>query len=319
MLAQGQSIVWARPGFGKEEPSTFYVLDKSKITYDDDIETILTARNENNKIAKEKILYDEEGLNEKIPIKELMFFNDMPNCIDSDNLFLTGSRLDGLSQTLKNTNDSLIAKNVILKTNGKEMIKGKGAGVQMTPEENKEAKRLMNTRYGLGVGRSRSFITKADVEWKSMHIALRDLGLDESVKVDGNLIYTALHIPKDILSLEAKKTTYNNFKESMVSYIQNEMQSFVDGFCEVINKHFSNGEIVLKGDYEAMPIMQFILIERYEGVKKRAEALKSLIDAGIPDKIALDMVGLDDKIQLKKPENGEETNGETDTQGSEEN
>ena len=84
-------------------------------------------------------------------------------------------------------------------------------------DDKKKAESFLQNNYGVGFDRSRGFVTKANINYTTMHIALRDLGLDESVKVDGNLIYTGLHVPKDILSLEAKKTTYNNFKESMIS------------------------------------------------------------------------------------------------------
>ena len=80
-------------------------------------------------------------------------------------------------------------------------------GFPLDGDDQEEAKRIFNIGYGLSPKRDRAFITRSNVKWQSMHIALRDLGLDESTKVDGNIVYTALHIPKDILSLEAKKTT----------------------------------------------------------------------------------------------------------------
>jgi len=162
---------------------------------------------------------------------------------------------------------------------------------------------MFNTGYGLSKSRKRGLITKANISWQSLHIALRDLGLDESVKVDGNIIYTALHIPKDILSLEAKKTTYNNFKESMVSYIQNEIQSSLDSFCEVINKSIPDGDWRLTGNYNNLPVMQFVKLERYDAVKKQADALKALLDAGIPPEVALVMVDLPKTTKLvEKPD-----------------
>ena len=161
-------------------------------------------------------------------------------------------------------------------------------------------KRLFNVNYGLAKNRSRSLITKANVNWQSLHIALRDLGLDESVKVDGNIIFTALHIPKDILSLEAKKTTYNNFKESMVSYIQNEQQSSLDSFCEVFNKGIKYKNLKLVGTYEHLPVMQFIKKQKYESAELQGKALKALLDAGVPDEVALELVDLPKNTKLAK-------------------
>ncbi|MCP4977134.1 MAG: hypothetical protein GY931_13320, partial [Maribacter sp.] len=56
----------------------------------------------------------------------------------------------------------------------------------------------------------------------------------------------------------------------------------------------------LHGTYEKMPIMQFILIERYDGIQKKATALSMLRNAGIPDEIALEIAGFDKNIQLKE-------------------
>ena len=150
------------------------------------------------------------------------------------------------------------------------------ANAEAGAKEKEDAEKLFFTNYGLGTNRKRGLITKAELKWQSLHIALRDLGLDESVKVDGNLIYTAMHIPKDILSLEAKKTTYNNFKESMVSYIQNEQQPSVDAFSAVFQELLKDKNLKLVGSYEHLPIMQFILLERYEGLTLKGEALSAL-------------------------------------------
>jgi len=299
-IANGVAILYKKTILGfPDDASATYLLDYNKITWPDNFNTSFSASNEKNPIGKVKVFY-KKGSDEELQISldELYFFYDMPNAIDSKNQFKCKSRIDGLKQTLINTADSLVAKNIILKTNGKEMISSGGDGFPMGPEEKEEAQRLMNNRYGLSSNRSRSLVTKANLTWKSLHIAIRDLGLDESVKVDGNMIYTALHIPKDILSLEAKKTTYNNFKESMVSYIQNETQSTLDAFCQVINTSSNDKKWKLKGSYDHLPVMQFIMLERYDVVKKQGDALKALLDNGVPSDIALEMCGMDKTMKL---------------------
>lgn len=308
-IANGVAVLYKKSVIGlPNEVGAVYLLDFNKISWPDDFKTNMSIKNSDNNIRKKKVIYDKNGENIEIAIDDLYFFYDMPNAFDIKNSFKCKSRLDGLKQTLINTSDSLVAKNIILKTNGKEMISGTNGGFPLSDDEKQEAQRLMNNRYGLSSNRSRSLVTKADMTWKSLHIAVRDLGLDESVKVDGNIIYTALHIPKDILSLEAKKTTYNNFKESMVSYIQNETQSTLNAFCEVINTTSSDKKWKLKGTYDHLPVMQFIMLEKYDVVKKQGEALKALIDMGVPDDIALEMCGMDKTITLTPPKQVKPTN-----------
>lgn len=316
MIAQGKAVVYSKKIIGMEQPEAYYLLNSDLIKWPYNFKTKMFIDSKNDTFLNTEVVYDVNGENKSIKIKDLLFFYDLPNCLDDKNFFKTGSRIDGLKQTLINTADSLTAKNIILKTNGKELITGDKAGFPLGEEEKLEAESLFNTGYGLGKSRKRGLITKANLTWKSLHIALRDLGLDESVKVDGNLIYTALHIPKDILSLEAKKTTYNNFKESMVSYIQNEIQSSMDAFTSVLQREIEEPHFKLVGNYEHLPIMQFVLIERYDGVKKKAEALKALLDSGIPSEIALEMCGFDRTLELTPPKQTENGSTQPTTNGA---
>lgn len=299
-IAEGKAVVWLRRTTGMNTPTSMYLLDPNLIEYPEEFRTSLTKSSKNNNVKNKRIIYDRDGENESIPFRDLLFFYDLPNGLNTENMFETKSRLDGLRQTLVNTLDSLEAKNVILKTNGKELITAdaKAGSFPLTDDEKKDVEDTLQNNYGSGKNRKRGIVTKSNLKWQSLHIALRDLGLDESIKVDGNLIYTALHIPKDIISLEAKKTTYNNFKESMVSYIQNEMQPTLDSFLATMNVLLDDNRYKLVGTYEKMPIMQFILIERYDGIQKKATALSMLRNAGIPDEIALDMAGFDSTIEL---------------------
>ena len=303
-IAQGVCVIYKKSIIGFDTPKQLYVLDYDLIEWPQGFETLKTKRID-DKVLNMNIIYDLHGENLTIKIKDLLFLYDLPNCMNK-NPFKVKSRCDGLKQTLINTNDSLLAKNIILKTNGKELITGKKDGFPLDPDEKKNLESLWNNTLGLGFNRKRGVITKADLTWKSLHIALRDLGLDESVKIDGNLIYTALHIPKDILSLEAKKTTYNNFKESMVSYIQNEMQASLNSFIAVF-QNLLDENFTLRGTYEHMPIMQFILIERYKGIKGQADALMALRKAGLPDDIALEKSGFDKNIELAELQQNEES------------
>ena len=313
-IAEGQAIVWIRRVTGVPKPEALYLLNPNLIEFPDEFRTGMPSRNETNKVKNTHIVYDKEGENQSIPIRDLLFFYDLPNCLNTENCFKVRSRMDGLKQTLINTKDSLLAKNIILKTNGKELITGdKSTGkFPLSDDEKIDVETLFHNNYGLGANRKRGIVTMASLKWQSLHIALRDLGLDESVKVDGNLIYTALHLPKDILSLEAKKTTYNNFKESMVSYIQNEMQPTLDAFLAVMQPLVTEKNLKLGGSYEHMPIMQFVLIERYEGIEQRGLALSALRNAGLPDELALEICGFEKGTKLseiiKPQENGSGTN-----------
>ena len=302
-ISQGKAVIWTKRIIGFDDIDSLYLLRDDLITYPQDFVTEMGFKSDYKNLEDKKIIYDKDGLNISIKFKDLLFIYDLPNVVNQKNMFVNGSRIDGLQQTLTNTNDSLIAKNIILKSNGKEMLSSAGgaAGTMMPfgEKEQNEAQLKFNVGFGLGKGRSRLFMTKSNVNWKSLHVALRDLGLDESTKVDANIIYTALHIPKDILSLEAKKTTYNNFKESMTSYIQNAIQSQANDICETFRSQLEEGE-ELRATYDHLPVMEFILKERYEAVALRAKALNDLLKTGVPDEIALDLCGFPKNLKLNE-------------------
>ena len=304
-IVRGNAPVYFKKAVGFDVPDAMYVLDPYRIEWPDGFVTPLDFDTRDPAVANVYVKYkqtDDPRMDIQIQLKDIMFLFDMPNVKKSKNMFLTGSRIDGLKQTLDNTVDSLVAKNIILRSNGKEMLSADGgAAFPMDSDEKEEAKRVFNVGYGLTPNRSRAFITRSNVKWQSMHIALRDLGLDESTKVDGNIVFTALHIPKDIMSLEAKKTTYNNFKESMTSFIQNDMTTMLNDFVENFNVHLGGG-IKLVGTYAHMPVMQHLRIEEYKVVNLQADALLKLRKAGVPDKEALGMAGMDETIQLEEYE-----------------
>lgn len=322
MLAQGKAVAYLQRstvGGGRmSEIDSIYFLDSDKIEYPEGFKTSMIRKSKSSEMMRQKIVYDKGGDDEKeIRMSDLLFFYDMPNGMNK-NKVENESRIQGIRQVLINTIDAQCAKNIILKTNGKEILSGKGGSdFPLTKDEMDNAKRAFNQGYGLGIGRSRLYITKSDVNWKSAHVPLRDLGLDDSNKVDGNIIYTALHIPKDILSLEAKKTTYNNFKESMTSYIQNEIQPSAKAADMVYQKLLEREpDLEVYTSFDHMPIMQHVKKEQYETAGIRAESLKKLLSAGLPQEIALDLCGFDKNTKLEDIQLEETNSTQTEQDGS---
>jgi len=309
-LARGYVVLYSKKGISADKTDSLFVLDPELISYPEDFISPFSFRSRDEEILNQSVVYDKHGDSIKIQLKDLIYLFDLPSGFSQckmvksrsgtkiSNKLVSPSRIDGIKQTCYNTQDSLIAKNIVLKTNGKEMLSAKSGGFPLQGKEQREAETFVNQGYGLGWNRNRTLLTKSSLDWKSMHIAVRDLGLDESIKVDGNIIFTALMIPKDIMSIEAKKTTYNNFKESMTSFIQNEMVSMMNDFTSSINKYLLQDGLELVGNYDHLPVMGFVDSEKYGAVKMRAEALMALRQVGVPDDIALDLLGLESSMRL---------------------
>lgn len=320
-IVRGSVVVAFESAVGfEDEPDAMFVLDPKRIEYPDGFKTPTSREVNDPMVANQIVRYrqDSNPDNDKLyKIKNLMYLYDSPNIKNPKNKFLTGSRCDGLKQTLDNTVDSLIAKQIILRSNGKELLSSKSNGsFPMTPEDKMDAEKMFNLGYGTAKNRARALITKADVSWQSMHVALRDLGLDESTKVDGNIVFTALHIPKDILSLEAKKTTYNNFRESMTSFIQNGITSMALDFAISLQVYLGLTDVTIVPTYEHLPVMQHLMKEKYSVKKLQAETLGLLRAAGMPDEEALEEAGFDKNIKLNEyVHQGNQENDDDDESG----
>ena len=251
-----------------------------------------------------------------------MFFYDLPNYLN-ENPFDVKSRLDGLKQTLINSIDSAKAKNIIIKSNGKELITGQKDGFPLTPDEKKDVEDRFNGSYGVGYNRKRGIVTKANIKWQSLHIIARDLGHDEGTKTDASVIFAALHIPNDVYSITGAKSTYKNANASLISYIQNEMMPTLNSFIETIQPLFGDN-YYLKGDYNHLPVMLPSLTITYQNLSLQMKALNDARMTGINDKDALEMVGLPRTLELKpvKPlsstgENQEQEEENNDNQNEE--
>ena len=305
-MARGSAVLYGRRGVGREEVDSIYVLDPHLIKYPKDFIAPTAFKRREEAILNQVVVYDPHGENLKIRLRDLVYLYDQPSGFSNTkpllgkgdgsteirNRFTTKSRVDGIKQTLINTLDSHIAKNIILKTNGKEIVSGESNGMPLNPAEKEEAERVFNSKYGLSWGRRRTLVVKGALRWQSAHIAVRDLGLDESTKIDATVVFNALGIPKDIYSIESKKTTYNNFKESMSSFIQNSIYSIMLDFTESLNKYWIEDNYELVGTYDHLPIMNFLELEKLQALNAKADAILKLRQAGVPDELIVELAEL---------------------------
>jgi hypothetical protein len=289
-MANGVGVLWEKKSFGTTRVNSLYSLDFSLIEFPDEISKgKYPNQNVSGRTTSMKVKYDGGGENIDIPIDDLMFFYDMPNGVDSKNPYNSTSRLDGVKQTLFNTVDSELAKSIIIKSNGKELISGEKQGFPLVGDEKNKVEDSYNQRSL----KRRGIITNASLKWQSLHIIMRDLGHDEGIKTDASIIFAALHLPSDVYSIAGAKSTYKNANQSLVSYIQNEMLSTIESFVETVNASlFANDSYELVGSYDHLPVMLAFATINIENAKKQGEALTALRSAGVPDELALELCQL---------------------------
>lgn len=268
-------------------------LDASLIEWPQNFKTRFVTLPDDVQAAQESTFkYDKNGQNLNISVNEIIPFYDLPNGLKSKNLLIAPSRLDGLKKPLTNIRLAFDAKNIAIKTNGKEMFSNKTASqIQAVPlgdEEEKEIREKTNNEYGLGMHRSRSIVTNADIAWQSLHIPLKELGLDESVVKDAQMIVTAFNISRELINFGEKGAKYENQVQATIGFIQGVVQDNIDDICNSITSfmELKPGE-KLVGSLDHLPIMQSVKVKMTEALKKKIETFKLMVDSGIKREDAL--------------------------------
>lgn len=289
-----------------KDVTALYNLDVSKVLFPKDFQTPFVFSNtEADNVKNSVFTYDKEGLDLTIATQRIIPFFDLPNGIADSNMLVSPSRLDSLVKPLSNISAAFEAKNIVIGSNGKELFTNQtNVGGQAFPiqvGEKQDIQNKFNFKFGLGLGRSRSVISNANIKWQSLHINLADLGLDESVIKDAQMIVKAFNIPNELISFDGKGAKYENQIQATIGFIQSVAQDVVDDIANSITSYFKLENETLIASFDHLPIMQTVENKKADTVKKKADALKALLDAGITEDDALNALNMNDMNFKTKP------------------
>lgn len=298
------AVAFKRP----QDLDAIYNLNAALITWPKGFKTrfVFTDGDVENALDS-KFIYDKTGQNIMLSVNDIIPFYDLPNGLNSENMLIAPSRLDGLKKPLTNIARAFDAKNIAIKTNGKELFKNRSssqvASVPLKQEERDDITEKTEMQYGMATNRSRSIITNADIEWQSLHINLKDLGLDDSVVKDAQMIVSAYNIPKELISFDGKAAKYENQLQATVGFIQGVIQDNVDDICLSLMSYLemNDGE-VLTASFDHLPIMQHAKAQQTKSTKEKIETFKLMIDAGVEPQSALTYLELSE-LDLKQIDN----------------
>lgn len=264
-----------------------YNLKPSLIEFPEDFcsklpETISEAKEE----LEKTFWYDRYGQNMVLTFRDIMPFYDLANGLQQvgqlQNNWVSPSRLDALREPITNIEKAFAAKNIVISSNGKEMFinrtAGKMATIPMSEKEKKSILNKLNTKLGLGKGRDRSIITNSDIAWQSLHIRLKELGLDESVIADATMILTAFGIPPELISVSGSSSTFENQAKAIINFVQSRIQVDVNDFCSTFNSRYGTK---LEGSFDHLPIMRENEKSKALSMKSIMAGLKQMVDTGI--------------------------------------
>ena len=262
-----------------------YNLKPDLIEFDKDFEKgFIRSKSDLTKFNSQKIIYDKDGQNIKLSVGDILPFYDLANGL-IDNPMMSPSRIDALKMQISNIQRACDAKNIVIQTNGKELITNETVGnvakLPLNPQETQEIKRLLDAKggeYGVGSNKSRSIVTNSALKHQSLHIPLKDLGLDESVIKDAQTIINALNIPPELFSLDGTSATFENQEKAVIHFLQSKIQVELDDFTDTFNDVYKT-RLVAKLDH--LPIMRSNEKAKIASLRSLAFGLKILVEAGI--------------------------------------
>lgn len=232
-----------------------------------------------------------DGTVKKYKLSELLVFPDMTNSLG--NWYDSSSRLESLYKIVQNSEGALDAKNVNLFFSRKFLVAGKQSpeDIYEQPLTNEEKKSI----EGSTLSRKTVTAVKSMVDIKRYVDDMAKLKLDESYASDLMLIGNMFNIPKDVMDILAKGSTYENQEKAIGRHVGYSIQPKGDDLANGLENYFGydarDMDIYMSWDH--LPFMQVFEKERAEVNKTKSETLKNLLSLGIEKQSALDYLELD--------------------------
>jgi hypothetical protein len=291
--------VYQRPygSAGSENAKALFNLNPQFIEFPDKFESSLIFTDAD--IAK----FNEQIFKYKEPdgkdIKEIEFGNIIPfydtgNSIDTNdtqrNPLISPSRIMSIIKPISNSNLALDAENVMIQTNGRELFMGGaergfnlGAALPMEHDDKSNIEKNLIDDYGVTGMKKRAMATNQRIEWQSLHIKLKELGLHESISNNANLIREAFSVPNELYKAFQSGSTYENQKEALISFVQSTIQPIADDLASSWASFFKLKEknLNLVASFEHLPVMQHTEEKKAEKILKISTAFQRLVAAGI--------------------------------------
>ncbi len=281
---------------------SFYNLNTTFLKFDTNFETrfenITGFQNLKMDENLNIIEYDDGIKKTEFNINDLIFIKDIP--INRGKNYLRGvSKINSLLLPLSNITKALESKDVILDTNGRELITKSGTDLDTKPLAKGEISNIEKifSKFGVGRHRKRLKVHNAELKYQSLHIELAELGLDESVLNDVIKITDNFGMPLELAEYRTKKVTLggDKIKELEQRFYTNILQKEVDILVAKLNKKFFDGTDNLRivGDFNHLPIFTENEQKKRENQKLTADLILTYRNLGFPDEQIEEILEID--------------------------
>lgn len=297
-----------------ENVVALFNLNPELIKYPKNFKTpMLYTEEDINNFFQTQVQYKDDNNEISLAIGDLVYFYDVAAGLKGGNQLKSPSRITAVMKSISNIEIAMDSENVMLQTNGREMFsggQGKGSsGIVMpmkTADRNEITDKLINV-YGMSKDKVKSIVTEQGINWQSLHIAIKDLGLHESTTKNAAIIRSAFGIPETVFKLYLEKgDTFENKKEGEVELIQNVGQTHLNDFCRTLNEYFKYTEQgkTFKASFTHLESMQYIEERKKRSFLTFATAVEKLTRAGFSTSQIQQALN-ESNIEIELEENGE--------------
>jgi hypothetical protein len=220
------------------------------------------------------------GVVNVLKFSNLYIFTDLSGGV-SGNWLKGNSRLDALYQIAVNSDLALKSKGTNLKYSQKFLVSGQHDPKDTTSRPMSDTEKD-SIEDSLENGRKVN-ATKSKIDMQQMVSNLAQLKLDEAFESDLVKVANMYGIPKDVIDILAKGSTYENQEKSLGKFINyNEapkVQQMTDTYENILN------EEDLRGSFKHLPFNSVFEVEKIANRKIELESLKIAQELGVDEKI----------------------------------
>lgn len=289
-----------------ENDPYIYWLNNSRIDFPEELiaeldKHIMSPKTYDQISDKKITYYYQDGTHKKYALSEILVLPDMTNSLG--NWYDSPSRLDALYKVIENSDSALDAKNINLFFSRKFLVAGKQdpENIYDQPLSNPEKQSVERTTL------TDKPITavKSMVDIKRYVDDMAKLKLDDSYTADLITIGNMYNIPKEVLDVMAKGSTYENQEKAIGRHVGYSIQPKGDDLTNGIINYFGYDDkrLEMSITWDHLPFMQVFEKEKADVNKTKSDTLKNLLSLGIDKQSALDYLEMD--MEFKTNEDGD--------------
>ena len=249
--------------FTSEQKKVFGQITFSSKKKRDLLEGTFKYRNDNNEVNV-------------LSFKNLYVFTDMSGGV-SGNWLKGNSRLDALYQIAINSQLALQSKGTNLKYTEKFLVSGQHDVKDTTSRPMGETEKD-SIEVSLEQGRKVN-ATKSKVDMQQMVSNIKDLALDEAYESDLIKVANMYDIPKDVIDILAKGSTYENQEKSLGKFINYSQMPKVQQMTDTYEVILEQED--LRGSFKHLPFNSVFEVEKINNRKVELESLKLAQELGL--------------------------------------